>query len=136
MSFLFSSPPVIGQQTLVRNLHFHPCQAVKRLHSASPTRAEAGGAYYSKILSKIHSVVTVPQICRFQLEVSYQEPGMCLLRLEKRVNTHQWRGNTDVILTDVRISDKDFKAATEKIFQHTTINTLVTNEKNINSQQL
>lgn len=80
--------------------------------------------------------MTVPQICRFQLEVSYQEPGMCLLRLEKRVNTHQWQGNTDVILTDVRISDKDFKAATEKIFQHTIINTLVTNEKNINSQQL
>lgn len=102
-----------------------------RPYPSSPTRAEAEEAYYNKILNKIHSVITIPQICRFQSKASYQEPGMFQLKLEKRVNTHQWQDNTGV-----RISDKDFQAATEKIFQHTIINTLVTNEKNVNSQQL
>lgn len=105
-----------------------------RPYPSSPTRAEAEGAYYNKILNKIHSVITVPQICRFQSKVSYQEPGMFQLKFQlfsKRVNTHQWQDNTGV-----GISDKDFQAATEKIFQHTIINTLVTNEKNVNSQQL
>lgn len=62
---------------------------------------------------------------------------MCLLRLEKRVDTPMV-SNTDKEPTEMseyltRILKSEI---IEKIFQHTIINTLVTNEKNINSQQL